>query len=136
MRKKLKMAREMLRGRRALQSSVGQLLSLLLARHVVYSIFSGPKPSASHALVDFGDEGTAIIPFSRIVDGSSIDGRCRVKWPDGKEYDAALAFAGKSIITRTFVSQVPRAVITFTILNYTKFMNTSVVVASQLRVLM
>ena len=67
MRKKLKMAREMSRGRRALQSSVGQLLSLLLARHVVYSIFSGPKPSASHALVDFGDEGTAISDIDFIV---------------------------------------------------------------------
>ena len=26
--------------------------------------FTGPKPSASHALVDFGDEGTTIIPFA------------------------------------------------------------------------
>ena len=26
--------------------------------------FTGPKPSASHALVDFGNEGTTIIPFA------------------------------------------------------------------------
>ena len=26
--------------------------------------FTRPKPSASHALVDFGDEGTTIIPFA------------------------------------------------------------------------
>ena len=26
--------------------------------------FTGPKPSASHALVDFGDEGTTIKPFA------------------------------------------------------------------------
>ena len=35
------------------------------------SFFSGPKPSASHALVDFGDEGTTIIPFLRIVGDKS-----------------------------------------------------------------
>ena len=52
------------------------------------SFFSGPKPSASHALVDFGDEGTTIVPFSRIVGGSTEKGRCSVKWPDGKEYNA------------------------------------------------
>jgi len=47
--------------------------------------------------VDFGNEGTTIIPFSRIVGGSTDNGRCCVKWPDGKEYDAALVFAGKTI---------------------------------------
>ena len=52
------------------------------------SFFSGPKPSASHALVDFGDEGTTIVPLSRIVGGSTEKGRCSVKWPDGKEYNA------------------------------------------------
>ena len=46
------------------------------------SFFSGPKPSASHALVDFGDEGTTIVPFSRIVGGRTEKGRCSVKWPD------------------------------------------------------
>ena len=44
-----------------------------------------------YALVDFGAEGTSIIPFSRIVDGSSSNGRCRVTWDDGDDYDAALA---------------------------------------------
>ena len=63
-----------------------------------HSLFSEPKPTASHALVDFGDEGTAIIQFSRIVDGSTIHGRCRVKWSDSKEYDATLVLAGKSFI--------------------------------------
>ena len=58
--------------------------------------FSGSKPSASHVLVDFGDESTTIIPFSRIVDGSTENGRCYVKWPDGKEYDATLVFTGKT----------------------------------------
>ena len=57
--------------------------------------FTGPKPSASHALVDFGDEGTTIIPFARIVGGGMNNGRCCVKWPDGKEYDATLVFTGK-----------------------------------------
>ena len=52
------------------------------------SFFSGPKPSALHALVDFGDEGTTIVLFSRIVGGSTEMGRCSVKWPDGKEYNA------------------------------------------------
>ena len=60
------------------------------------SFFSGPKPSASHALVDFGDEGTTIVPFSRIVGGSTEKGRCSVKWPDGKEYNAVLLYAGKT----------------------------------------
>ena len=58
--------------------------------------FSGPKPRALHALVDFGNEGTTIIPFLRIVGGSTDNGRYCVKWPDGKEYDAALVFAGKT----------------------------------------
>ena len=35
------------------------------------SFFSGPKPRASHALVKFGNEGTTIIPFSRIVGNKS-----------------------------------------------------------------
>jgi len=60
------------------------------------SFFSGPKPSALHALVDFGDEGTIIIPFSRIIGSSTDNERCCVKWPDGKEYDATLVFAGKT----------------------------------------
>ena len=60
------------------------------------SFFLGLKPSASHALVDFGSEGTTVIPFSRIVGSSTDNGRCCVKWPDGKEYDAALVFAGKT----------------------------------------
>ena len=48
-----------------------------------------------HALVDFGDEGTTTVPFSRIVSGSMNNERCSVKWPDGKEYDATLLFTGK-----------------------------------------
>ena len=62
-----------------------------------YTLFSGP--TASHALVDFGDEGMAIIQFSRIVDGTTIDKRHHMKWSDCKEYDAALVFTGKSFIT-------------------------------------
>ena len=60
------------------------------------TFFSGSKPSALHALVDFSDEGTTIIPFSRIVGGSTENGRFCVKWPDGKEYDATLVFTGKT----------------------------------------
>ena len=60
------------------------------------SFFSGAKPSASHALVDFGDEGTTIVPFSRIVGGSTEKGRCSVKWPDGEEYNAVMLYAGKT----------------------------------------
>ena len=58
-------------------------------------LFSGLKPSASHALVDFGNEGTTIIPFSRIVGDGRDNGSCCVKWPDGIEHDAALVFTGK-----------------------------------------
>ena len=46
--------------------------------------------------MDFGDEGTTIVPFSRIVGGSTEKGRCSVKWPDGKEYNAVLLYAGKT----------------------------------------
>ena len=83
--------------RRAVQSPVGQLLEGVFndtRTYNKYFFFTGPKPSASHALVDFGDEGTTIIPFARIVDGSMNNGRCCVKWPDGKEYDATLVFTG------------------------------------------
>ena len=52
----------------------------------------------SHALVDFGDEGTSIIRFSRIVKGSICEGICRVNWGDGQEYDGALIIAGKPAI--------------------------------------
>ena len=72
-----------------------------------YSLFSGLKSTALYSLVDFGDEGTAILQFSRIVDGSTIDKRCRVKWSDGKEYDAALVFTGKSFITELKASLLP-----------------------------
>ena len=62
---------------------------------IEYLFFSGPKPTASHALLDFADEGTVIVRFSKIVEGSLSNGRCRVKWHDGKEYDGDLAFTGK-----------------------------------------
>ena len=45
--------------------------------------------------MDFGEEGTTIIPFSRIVKGSISGGRYLVSWPDGKEYDATLACTGQ-----------------------------------------
>ena len=64
----------------------------------------GAKSTPSHALVDFGDDGTGIIPFSRIVEGNMNDGRCLVSWPDGKQYDAALIFTGKDLITNGFVT--------------------------------
>ena len=35
------------------------------------SYFLRAKTKGFHALVDFGDEGTTIIPFSRIVDDKS-----------------------------------------------------------------
>ena len=38
--------------------------------------------------MDFGDDGTTIVPFSRIVGGSTEKGRCSVKWADGKQYNA------------------------------------------------
>ena len=72
------------------------------AQYNEYFFFSGSKPSASHALVDFGDEGTTIIPFSKIVGSSTENERCCVKWPNGKEYDAAMVFTGK-----TFYVTVP-----------------------------
>ena len=50
---------------------------------------------ASHALVDFGDEGTAIVRVARIVEDSISDGRYRVKWDDGEEYDGDLIITGK-----------------------------------------
>ena len=61
----------------------------------VLLLFSGPKPTSSHALLDFADEGTAIVPSSKLVEGSLSEGRCRVKWHDGKEYECELAFTGK-----------------------------------------
>ena len=57
--------------------------------------YSGPKPTASHALLDFADEGTAIVRFSNIVEGSLSDGKCRVKWHDGKQYDGDVVLTGK-----------------------------------------
>lgn len=59
-------------------------------------VLSGPKPTASHALLDFGDEGTAVIRFSRIIEGSLSDGKCRVNWDDGEEYDASVIITGKT----------------------------------------
>ena len=58
-------------------------------------LFSGPKPTSLHALLDFADEGTAIVPSTNIVEGSLSEGRCRVKWHDRKEYKCELAFTGK-----------------------------------------
>ena len=50
----------------------------------------------SHALLDFGDEGTAVIRFSRIIEGSLSDGKCRVVWDDGEEYDGGVIVTGKT----------------------------------------
>ena len=55
----------------------------------------GPKSTPSNALVDFGDNVTGIIPFLRIVEENTNDGRCLVSWPDEKQHDAALIFTGK-----------------------------------------
>ena len=33
--------------------------------------------------------------FSNIVEGSLSDGKCRVKWHDGKQYDGDVVFTGK-----------------------------------------
>ena len=49
--------------------------------------------NASHALVDFGDDGMAIVPFARIIENTVCD-KCRVIWSDRKEYEADLIFAG------------------------------------------
>ena len=51
--------------------------------------------AASHALVDFGEDGTAIVPFARVTE-DTVCGKCRVIWSDKKEYDADLIFAGIS----------------------------------------
>ena len=64
----------------------------------VRSLLSGPKPTATHALVNFGDEGTTIVPFSRIMEGSTSKGMCRVKWNDGGEYDGELIVAGNGLL--------------------------------------
>ena len=48
--------------------------------------------------LDFGDKGTSIIRFSRIVKGSICERRCRVNWDNGQEYDGALIIAGKLAI--------------------------------------
>ena len=55
-----------------------------------------------------GDEGTTIIPFSRIVGSSTENGSCCVNWPDGKEYDAALVLTGKTFVTwhRAYVHKI------------------------------
>ena len=45
--------------------------------------------------MDFGAEGTAIICFSGIVEGSIGDRRCRVNWDDGEEYDGDQIIRGK-----------------------------------------
>ena len=36
--------------------------------------------------------------FCRIVEGSVSDGRCRVNWDDGEEYDGDLIITGKRYI--------------------------------------
>lgn len=59
--------------------------------------YVGPNSPVSHALVDFGEEGTTIIPLSRIVKGNVSGGRCLVSWTNGKQYDAALACTGQFI---------------------------------------
>ena len=68
-------------------------MALGIAVKYEYFILIEPKSTPLYALVDFGDNGTAIIPFSRIVKG-----RCQVNWSDGKEYayDASLTFTGKN----------------------------------------
>ena len=33
--------------------------------------------------------------YSSIVEGSISDGRCKVKWHDGKQYDGDVVFTGK-----------------------------------------
>ena len=68
----------------------------------------GPKSTPSYALVDFGDDGTAVIPFSRIVEGSINDGMCQVNWCDGKHYDAALTFTGKKLKHITVTTKAQR----------------------------
>lgn len=45
--------------------------------------------------MDFGEEGTTVVRFSRIVEGSISEGRCRVNWDDGEEYDGDLIITGK-----------------------------------------
>ena len=62
---------------------------------IEYLFYSGPKPTASYALLDFADKGRAIVHLSNIVEGSLSDRRCRVKWYDGKQYDGDMAFTGK-----------------------------------------
>ena len=86
--------------RRALKSSSGKLCLLATLMVTITAVnhecfYVGPNSAVSHALVDFGEEGTTIIPFSRIVKGSASGGRCLVSWPDGKEYDATLACTGQ-----------------------------------------
>ena len=60
-----------------------------------YFIFIGANSTPSHALVDFGDDGTAVIPFSRIVEGSISNGTCMVTWSNGREYCATLTLTGE-----------------------------------------
>ena len=79
--------------RRALQSSLGKIIYIRAHR---YFIFIGTNSTPSHALVDFGDDGTAVIPFSRLVEGSISNGTCKVDWSNGKEYGAALIITGKA----------------------------------------
>ena len=61
-----------------------------------YFFFLRAETKRFACLSGFGNEGTTVIPFSRIVGSSTDNGRCCVKWPDGKEYDAALVFVGKT----------------------------------------
>lgn len=56
-------------------------------------LFSGTN--TSHALVDFGDDGTEIVPFARVIE-DTVCSRCRVLWSDRKEYEADVIFAGIS----------------------------------------
>ena len=42
------------------------------------SFLLGLKSTASYALVDFGEEGTDVVHFSRIVEGNIIDRKCQV----------------------------------------------------------
>ena len=44
--------------------------------------------------MDFGDEGTAIVRVA-IIEDSISDGKCRVKWGDGEEYDGDIIITGK-----------------------------------------
>ena len=55
----------------------------------------------SHALVDFGEEGTAVIQLGMITNNptsSLVRGdKCTVKWSDHKEYYATFIFSGDEL---------------------------------------